>query len=35
MTPHEMKEAFRDAKEKAEKVWSEQARRETGGLRRE
>ena len=35
MTPHEMKDAFRDAKEKAEKVWSEHARRESGRLRRE
>jgi membrane protein required for colicin V production len=35
MTPHEIKDAFRDAKEKADKVWSEHTRRETGGLRRE
>jgi membrane protein required for colicin V production len=35
MTPHEIKDAFRDAKEKAEKIWSERARHESGGLRRE
>ena len=35
MTPHEIKDAFRDAREKAEKTWSEHARRESGGLRRE
>jgi membrane protein required for colicin V production len=35
MTPHEIKDAFRDAKEKAEKAWAEHARRESGGLRRE
>ena len=35
MTPHEIKDAFRDGKEKAEKVWSEHARREAMGLRRE
>ena len=35
MTPHEIKDAFRDAREKAEKAWSEHARREAGGLRRE
>ena len=35
MTPHEIKDAFRDAREKAEKAWSEHARRESGGLRRE
>jgi hypothetical protein len=35
MTPHEIKDAFRDAKEKAEKAWAEHARREAGALRRE
>ena len=35
MTPREIKDAFRDAKEKAEKAWSEHARRQAGGFRRE
>ena len=35
MTPREIKDAFRDAREKAEKIWSEHARREAVGLRRE
>jgi len=35
MTPHEIKDAFRDARGKAEKAWSEHARGESGGLRRE
>ncbi len=35
MTPHEIKDAFHDAREKAEKVWSEHARREALELRRE
>jgi membrane protein required for colicin V production len=35
MTPHEIKDAFRAAKEQADKAWSVRARRETGGLRRE
>ena len=35
MTPHEIKDAFRNARDKAEKVWAEQAKREPRGLRRE
>lgn len=35
MTPHEIKDSFRAAREKAEKAWSERAPREPGGLRRE
>ena len=34
-TPHEIKDAFRQAREKAEKAWSDHARTESGGLRRE
>jgi membrane protein required for colicin V production len=36
LTPHEIKDAFRDARDKAEKVWHEHSRRhEAEGLRRE
>ena len=35
MTPHEIKDAFRDAREKAEKTWREHSRKEVEGLRRE
>jgi membrane protein required for colicin V production len=35
LTPHEIKDAFRDAREKAEKAWSERPRHESGGWRRE
>ena len=35
MTPHEIKDAFREGREKAEKIWSDHARREAVGLRRE
>ena len=35
MTPHEIKDGFRDAREKAEKIWSDHARRQDEGLRRE
>jgi membrane protein required for colicin V production len=35
MTPHEIKDAFRDTKDKARKAWSENARRQPEGLRRE
>lgn len=35
LTPHEIKDAFRDTKEKAHKAWAENARRQPEGLRRE
>ncbi|MGD0436486.1 MAG: CvpA family protein [Bryobacteraceae bacterium] len=35
ITPREIKDAFRDTNEKAHKVWSENARRQPEGLRRE
>ncbi len=35
MTPHDLKEAFHDTKEKAEKAWSERASHQPPGLRRE
>jgi membrane protein required for colicin V production len=35
MTPHDIKDAFRDTKDKARQAWSENARRRPEGLRRE
>jgi hypothetical protein len=35
MTPHQIKDAFYDTKDKVEKAWSERASHEPPGLRRE
>jgi membrane protein required for colicin V production len=35
MTPHQIKDAFHDTKDKAEKIWAEQASHRPPGLRRE